>query len=140
MRANLIQIEASALMEERHLNIGAHVPFSLTVWILHPPAFFEVFEQANKASASYSKQFFGNKAAADSNKKSKPEDPEVSVEKEEAQKELDRDSSKKETDQKTPRKAKAQEEGEKEESSGSSSLSDSESDNVPQKKRKKMDK
>ncbi|KAL3928679.1 MAG: hypothetical protein SGARI_004963, partial [Bacillariaceae sp.] len=71
LQANLIQVEAFALMEERNLNIGAHVPFSLTVWILDPPAFFAVFEQANKASSSYSKQFFGNKAA-DNSKKSKP--------------------------------------------------------------------
>jgi DNA repair protein RAD5 len=69
LQAKLVQIEASALMEERHLNIGAHVPFSLTVWILHPPAFFAIFEEVNKTSLSYSKQFFGNKS--DSNKRSK---------------------------------------------------------------------
>ncbi|KAG7345217.1 SNF2-related protein [Nitzschia inconspicua] len=70
LQANVIQLEASALMEERDLNVGAHVPFSLTVWITQPLEFFAIFDQTSSYNTTYSKQFFA-KAAADTNSSTK---------------------------------------------------------------------
>ncbi|KAL3904003.1 MAG: hypothetical protein SGARI_005126, partial [Bacillariaceae sp.] len=61
LQSSLIQIEAKALLEERNMNIGAHVAMEISVWILNPLEFFAVFTDANnKSSSSYSKQFFGS--------------------------------------------------------------------------------
>mmetsp|Transcript_30966 Transcript_30966/g.35596 ORF Transcript_30966/g.35596 Transcript_30966/m.35596 type:complete len:1263 (-) Transcript_30966:110-3898(-) len=65
LRNRFVRVKATALMEERNLNIGSQVAFSLSVWIIEPIEFFAIFDNSNdeKTTASYSKQFFATAAS-----------------------------------------------------------------------------
>jgi hypothetical protein len=85
LRNRLVTIKATTLMEERRLNIGSQVAFSLSVWI-DPIEFFAIFDDDNNNNnnngntthttecdssktigASYSKQFFASAAHSGDN-------------------------------------------------------------------------
>eukprot|EP00980_Cylindrotheca_fusiformis_P027844 scaffold22560_cov135-Cylindrotheca_fusiformis.AAC.55 len=58
VQSNVIRLSARALMEERCLAMGAHVPFSLSVWIPNPLRFFSLLEEDPHSSMESTQKFF----------------------------------------------------------------------------------
>mmetsp|Transcript_35171 Transcript_35171/g.40107 ORF Transcript_35171/g.40107 Transcript_35171/m.40107 type:complete len:503 (-) Transcript_35171:2740-4248(-) len=60
LRQRFIRLSAFSLMEEKNIFIGTQIPISISIFILNPELFFQLFDSKNTKTASARKTYFGN--------------------------------------------------------------------------------